>query len=200
MKEIFQTLEDRGIKRTDFDLLVIADGAGQGYERHASWACVTFNRLSGAARVMNGAVSHGTVTRAEVEPFLHAMTLDLYQDNQGVLLQPRRLVCVTDSAAAVGMFNRCWGPESQSLTPDGDVLPDRPYFKANGDLVARMRHFRDSGYTVQMVHIRRTDLPAHRRMDDLSRSGVMLKEALKGVDPYVILGTNNTEPAVPAGG
>lgn len=197
MEKILEVLSRHGISFNDFDLLVIGDGAGQHYGRHASWAMVMLDKNSARSRILSGAWSDSTITRAEVEPLLHALTIDLYEDHSGVLLNQRRVVVITDSGAATGMFNMCWGLGVQLKDVNGNLIQEPPCRRINGDLVARMRHFRDCGYVVTPVQIRRSDLPTHQLIDALSRSGRFLEQELIGKDPYVILELSGPSTTVP---
>jgi ribonuclease HI len=155
-----QLLNSLAIPPESWDLLVLGDGSGQGWNTPCGWAAVSIDRLNGLREFMVGGASCGTVNVAELEPCLHALRRDLYHHNDGKLKAVRRVAVVSDSEVTVRTGN---GEYRASFNPD---------------LWASLEYFRSAGYQVTFYWTPRNQNPMHSALDAASKQGDFLAVGL----------------------
>lgn len=134
------------------DLILIGDGAGQGWDKPAAWAVAAIDISRGTRWALTGGCSLGTVNWAEAEPYVRALAYDLHHVHQGRLEHPRRVLIITDSdyTAKVGT---------------GQYRSNK-----NGETWAAIRFFVDSGYELDWRWMTRNRDPLSVAVDQASKN------------------------------
>lgn len=98
---ILRLLKDLQIDPATCDVLLIGDGSGSRWGRGAGWACVLLEVQTGVHKFFSGALNNGTVSVAEILPYLHSL---LWYEAESTQRLRRRVHIVTDSqyAQAIG--------------------------------------------------------------------------------------------------
>jgi hypothetical protein len=160
---------DLGLPPNAWDLLLVGDGSGVGWERPAGWSVLYIDRQGGDRHLFAGGVSSGTIAWAELEPYLHCLRYDLYKRNNGKLKDIRKVSILTDSQTTARIGN-------------GEFRAN-----VNGDLWASLDYFRAVGYQVTFHWKDRNQMPATVLVDRLSRTGEIYSEMIDGQDPFDVL-------------
>jgi ribonuclease HI len=72
-------LQELGV--TYWDALLVGDGSGSGWHQGCGWASVLIDKSTNQRKLFTGAMNPGTVNRAELLAYLHAM--DWYSNGPG---------------------------------------------------------------------------------------------------------------------
>lgn len=142
-----------------YDVLLIGDGSGSGWNLATGWACTLIDRYSSAAKLFYGGANCGTISIAELMPYLHAMTWFFSQDGPGhdrlkaALANRRALVVhvITDSA----YIANC-----------GNAICER---KVHPHLWAAMDYFSTLGVVMIYHHWNRSEVTLNVLADEVSR-------------------------------
>jgi len=73
LSTIQEIMTHLGIYSQNWDVLLIGDGSGQGWEMGCGWACVLIDHYSARRKLFYGAMSSGTIGLAELLPYFHSM-------------------------------------------------------------------------------------------------------------------------------
>ena len=152
----------------NWDVLVVGDGSGQGWELGAGWASVLIDKHTYARKLLFGALNVGTVTLGELFPYIHALTWYTGKDGPGQ--QRRREIAnalgravqihiVTDSAIIAAAGNH---PESRH---------------AYAELWAVFDAFTRSGFEQTFHHVPREVVDLNILVDEVSRTARVALEA-----------------------
>lgn len=138
--EILQEVLNRaGIQEVDWDLVLIGDGSGTGWEDAAGWAGVLIDKETRGRRLMYGAMNKGSVNLAELMPYVQSLAWYHSQFGESALKRKGmlRVHVITDSqvTAQHGI---------QSCRP-GEPLPNVP----QRTLWAAVREMTRIGYVIQ---------------------------------------------------
>lgn len=147
-----------------WDVLIISDGAGSGWDGPIGWSGLLYDRWSAAYVPMIGCETSGTITRAELQPFISLLALHrarIFPDSW----KGNRLASVlafSDNLSVVNCAN-------------GGCLID-----ANQDMWRAYQTVTESRYRVVFHHLQRDLVPAHKLMDQLSASArVLARDVLR---------------------
>lgn len=81
ISEIHQLTARLGI--TTWDVLLVGDGSGSGWDIGAGWASLLIDQQTWASRMFHGAVNIGTVTIGEIMPYVHGLMWYFSDDGPG---------------------------------------------------------------------------------------------------------------------
>ncbi len=134
--ELAGILRQLGI--TDFDVCLIGDGSGTGWNDACGWACVLVDRLTHARQLFHGGMSTTSINVAEFMPYLQALCW--YHSQHGSERMQRsgmiKVHVITDSQVTAVSGNRA-----------ADLTLTLP--RANQALWASIRQFTTMGYRLQ---------------------------------------------------
>jgi ribonuclease HI len=145
---------------SDFDIMIVSDGAGNLKDTSCGWVSFVFNRPLGTITRHVGATSAGTNNYAELAPFLHAF----WHINAG-LSGPAsfKIVCVTDSELTVkqgiGQYAR----------------------NANAAQWAAVDWYTRNGYRLDWQWVARNSNPINAACDAGAKDARRLMETARGV-------------------
>lgn len=130
---------------TAWDLLLVGDGSGTGWNDCCGWACAMIDRYSRDVRPFFGAMSVGSVNVAEFMPYYQALAWFHSQHGQQRLKERGllRVHIITDSDTTVSH-----GTQSAN--------PTQPLPKVNRMLWAGMRQLGAEGYHIHYHWARRS--------------------------------------------
>jgi ribonuclease HI len=94
-----------------WDVLLVGDGSGAGWDLPVGWGCVLIDRASGLRKRFAGAMSAGTSYLAELYPYVHALSWLAARRKRKAEVLPLRVVVVTDSQAVVAHARKLRGGE-----------------------------------------------------------------------------------------
>jgi hypothetical protein len=98
-----------------WDLLIVGDGSGSGWNQACGWAATLVDNVYGARRFFYGGMDCGSVNLAESMPYLHA--LSWYDAHHGKTLLKQlgflRVHVLTDSQTIATWGNRAASPEGE---------------------------------------------------------------------------------------
>lgn len=98
-----------------WDLLIVGDGSGSGWNHACGWAATLIDNVHNARRFFYGAMDCGSVNLAESMPYLQA--LGWYDAHYGKALLKQlgfiRVHVLTDSQTIATWGNRAAGPEGE---------------------------------------------------------------------------------------
>lgn len=184
---ILQTLPDllNHLRIQTWDVVIIGDGSGSGWDIGVGWAAGLVDRYSNARKLFFGGMNCGTVTLGEIFPYLHAMVWYVSKDGPG---KARR-----KQAAARG---RCVEvhiiTDSQVVVTHGSNPGSR---RAHRELWASMDAYAHSGYNIHYHHVGRDVIDMNILMDEVARCA---REALKNVVPTAIEKLQKAYPGLPS--
>lgn len=129
-----QPLLDR-LHITTYDLLLVADGSGNAWDKACGWAGILIDRQTRGRRVCYGAVNQGSISFAETIPYLHLLSwFDQHYGKERLQsLGSLNVHIVTDSQVVAN-----WGTAAMS--------PSAPIPRKQCVFWAAMRHLRSLGY------------------------------------------------------
>ena len=148
------------LKSDDFDLMLIADGAGSFVNTPCGWFATLYERSSGKTWEHYGGAGGGTNNYAELEPFVFCLwayrhVLWAYHtgkmEGQGQVIQAPRVLCVSDSEITVKCGNREY---------------ER---KKNLPLWASIEWFENRGYKFQWIHVPRNSNRFNEKADVVAK-------------------------------
>lgn len=142
--ELLQAILDR-IGNPQWDLLIVGDGSGSGWDRACGWAGILLDNQTRGRKLVYGAMNVGSVNSAESMPYLQALSwFDATQGKERLRTRGMLNVHVlTDSQVIANWGNR-------AMSPDGN-LP-----RSNIAYWAAMREFRRLGYHCHFHWARRS--------------------------------------------
>lgn len=161
-------LEAHGVAQDAWDVCLIGDGSGQGWDKGIGWACVAIDRMSGTREVLCGGASSGTVNIAELEPYLATLRRDYYYRHGGKLQQMRRVVILSDSQVTV-------------RTGNGEYQP-----RTNEEMWLMVKFWESRGYQIRWIWVERNQNPLHVLIDRLSKTSEMYTDLVNIEDVYGI--------------
>jgi len=164
-----------------WDLLLLGDGSGQGWDKPAGWAVVGIDRLSQSRFALMGGCSRGTVNWAESDCYLRGLAYDFHHLHGGKLLQHRRVLIVSDSQFTVNVGNG----EARS--------------RANSEVWAGFQHLHDEGYRLTWRWNPRNNNPLAVELDICSRQGDVMESGVDWLQHnlYDLLPFGGMKPAQP---
>lgn len=145
----------------DWDVLIIGDGAGSGWEISAGWAAVLIDKYSYSRKLFYGGMNTGSVTLGELFPYLHAMLWYTGKDGPG----KQRLY----DAAAAGFRTSLRihiVTDSQVVATAGNNPASRHSYPA---LWAAFDAFVRQGFEITFHHVARTLIDMNILVDEVSR-------------------------------
>lgn len=134
-----------------WDLLLFGDGSGQGWSKPIGWAVATIDR-SNKRDVIFGGNSSGTISIAEIEPYVYALRKHFSQHNYK-LEHKLRVYIFSDSAYVVSVGN-------------GVAQPT-----AHQELWLAINYYRQQGYVITFIHSPRNSNPLQIVIDMASKEG-----------------------------
>jgi hypothetical protein len=161
----------------DWDFLLIGDGSGAGWNLGIGWACTLIDRQSWAAKMFYGGINSGTVSLAEILPYLHSLLWFFSQDGPGK--------------------DRVRAAQANHRVLRGHVITDSAYVANCGNQVAtRQQHaplwramdaFSEQGVTLTYHHWGRKTLSLNILADEVARQARYTIDAAyqHGVDALV---------------
>ena len=151
---MIQTLEDllESVNTPPWDLILIGDGSGVGWDKSSGWAVCMIDRLGGYRKFFHGFVSAGTVNWAEAVCFTHPLRYDFFQVNKGKLKSERKVLIFSDSQVTVHTGNGLYPKD------------------ANGDVWAQIEFFRSKGYKLTYHFTNRSTFALHTLVDQISKA------------------------------
>lgn len=155
---LMKFLEHSGIGQNDWDVLLIADGSGSGWDSPTGWAVVVIDRLTGIRKVLYGGQNRGTINAAEVHPFLWGIR---YYHNVVRKDKDREIVvcCLSDSEITV----KCGQGVYKA--------------KTNIDLWQALKYWESRGYIFRWQHVPRETLDLQILTDEIAgRARTKIKE------------------------
>jgi ribonuclease HI len=179
---------DRGDKvprLEQWDTLLIGDGSGSGWDLGAGWACVLIDKYSGARKLFCGALNTGTVSLAEIFPYLHAMCWYAAKDGPG---SRRRQEAVSAGRA----LNIHVVTDSQYVAQAGNSAITR---KQHKELWAAFDAYRLQGYQMIFHHVPREVINLNVFVDAVSRQARL---ALAEVYQSAVAELQRNYPGVPS--
>lgn len=87
LSSVQEILTKLDIGHNDWDILLVGDGSGQGWEMGCGWACVLVDKMSARRKLFFGGMNSGTIGIGELFPYLHAMMW--YSRNPGKIRHKR---------------------------------------------------------------------------------------------------------------
>ena len=169
-----------------WDLFIVGDGSGSGWDGAAGWASTLIdNNQQQARRFFYGACNSGSVNFAETMPYLQAMTWYDAHFGKELLKQKGTLhVCIlTDSQVIAN-----WGNKA-ATTQARPPRKMRAYW-------AGLRDLRMLGYTFQFYWAPRMTTALNWAADLMA--GLTRQEVIKAANPEYIRGENHAERAAAA--
>lgn len=146
-----QLLQQYNITR--WDLLIVADGSGVGWQTGIGWSALLLDHHNGTWSSVGGGQSQGTIGMAELLPFWMALKLHQATIRPSHRTEPLTTHAFSDNETVVNVGNG----KAQDY--------------ANSDLWEGLRHFLARGqYVVTWHHLPRDTLPIHIMADQLSAS------------------------------
>lgn len=76
-----QILQQFGVEPNAWDVLIVGDGSGTGWNNACGWSCVLVDRMLGLRKGLYGGMNAGTSYLAELIPYVQA--LSWYMDGPG---------------------------------------------------------------------------------------------------------------------
>lgn len=148
-----------------WDILLVGDGSGSGWNGNAGWACIMIERETLERHVFYGACSPGSIGFAEIMPYFQALAW--YHSNSKQ--SGRRIHILTDSQYVVTTGKREY---------KGSV-------RANRYLWSMFDWFKRQGTTITWHWKPRETTSLNRYVDDLSRQArlqLMNQDLIKKVE------------------
>jgi hypothetical protein len=163
-----------------FDLILMGDGSGTGWELPIGFAAMAIWRNPDLRKVFSGCLNHGTIGQAEILPYLTAIRYDYQVIAKGNLEAKRRVIIISDSQVSVNVGNGI----QQAHT--------------NKDLWESYKWFLNLGYEITWIWVERNENDIHKLAHSLSNiARKLLTDELK-IDPYKILPTEGPYEIDPA--
>jgi ribonuclease HI len=166
LNELLAELE---VPANHWDLLLVGDGAGQGWLTHAGWAICLIDRIDGYRKLFSGCVNAGTVAWAEAAGALHALRWHYENHRRSIHSGPIEVVITTDN-------------QTTARIGAGEYQASR-----NLDVWAGFDFFKSVNYHLNWKWVERNKNPLHIAVDKLSKNGRHHAEACALVDPYKLL-------------
>ena len=173
-----------GLNIQHWDLAIVGDGSGSGWSGGAGWASVLIERRTGARKTFYGSFNLGTVTVAEIFPWLYPLLWYTSYEGPG----KQRLVMAKRANKPLRV---CVLSDSDVIVRGGNFPPSR---KAHQALWSLLSFYQNEGMDITFHHIPRDTYSLHILMDHLSRqSRLSLKTAQPATDKIM----QNSFPGLP---
>lgn len=153
-----------------WDVLIVGDGSGSGWDKGTGWACVLLDRFSWHAKLFYGAINTGTITIGELFPYLHSLIWYFSSDGPGK--DRINAVRLTGRALQVHIIT-----DNSSVALGGNQPETR---KANLELWAAMDTIRARGISLVFHHWRRDGVSLNILADEVARQSRVTIEAAYG--------------------
>jgi len=169
-----------------WDLLLVGDGSGTGWNQACGWACTLIEKQSNLRRFFYGGMDSGSINLAEVMPYLQGLTW--YDANVGKerlqKLDYLRVVVLTDSQVTAHWGNQAMGSVDASVP------------RKQLGFYAAMRELRRVGYhcTFHWAPRMTTDL---NWVADLM-AGLTRQEVIRAANPTYVFGADHAVRAANA--
>lgn len=168
--ELLQAVLDRA-SITQWDVLIVGDGSGSGWDSACGWACVLVDRATRGRRLFYGAMNAGSVNFAETMPYLQA--LNWYDQHGGGKARLKeqgflRVHIITDSQVIAR-----WGTEALN-----GALPRKHIV-----MWAGLKEFRRLGYCIDFHWANRSTSLLNWASDLIA--GMARREMQRSMDPKV---------------
>lgn len=171
---------------TMWDALLIGDGSGSGWNIGVGWACILIDRDSGQAKVFWGGANAGTVTLAELFPYLHAMSW--YTGNKKAPGRRRR-----KELAEIGRCMEIHVVTDSRITAQNGMHPESRH--THLEWWAAVDAYRTRGYNLTFHHMVRNSTNLNILADALSRQSRL---AIESVFPSAVKELQAEYPGLPS--
>lgn len=161
LKQLVQSLR----LPNDWDVLMIGDGAGCGWDSPSGWAVTVFDRQHNRKEVFSGGLSGNSTTCAELFPYLHAMIWHARVLAKAVRKESGRLPINVHIVTDVQSLAEAGNNFEQLLRDPKKLKLTRPFW-------AGLRQFVESGYRFTFYWSRRGTFETHREMNTLARKAM----------------------------
>lgn len=148
-------------KITQWDVLIVGDGSGLGWDKACGWAGVLIDKAAGARMLGFGAMFPGTVTLGELFPYLHTLLWYTGKDGPG---KQRRAELAARHGRNVHIHVVT---DSQTIATSGNNPGSR---QAHKPLWAAMDVFPQMGYQIFYHHIPREVVDLNFFVDAVSKA------------------------------
>jgi hypothetical protein len=175
MAPIGEVLSELGV--TDWDVLIVGDGSGVGWDRGCAWASVLIEHYSMRRAVFKGVWDPGTVGIAELSAYFHALVA--YASGPGKTRLHDLLQSRSDARVQVHVIT-----DNETIVRQGLGVYSR---KANAPVWAGIDYVVSTGYRVHWHFLKRDRLGLNQLVDHLSRECRKAVEAIQpppGTGPY----------------
>jgi hypothetical protein len=151
-----------------WDLLIVGDGSGSGWDKGTGWSCVLLDRFSWHAKLFYGGINTGTITIGELFPYLHALIWYFSGDGPGK--DRLNAVRATGRAMQVHIVT-----DNAAVALGGNVPESR---HSNLELWCALDHIRSRGVSLVFHHWRRDSVSLNILADEVARqSRVTIEKA-----------------------
>jgi len=144
---------------TNWDVMVVGDGSGSGWQLGAGWAAVLVDKYSGCRKLFYGAMNTGTVTLGELFPYLHALSWYTAKDGPG----RTRLKDAKSASKKVGVH---LVTDSQAVATAGNNPNSR---HAHRELWTAFDEYQRRGFAIQFHHVARELVDLNILVDAIAR-------------------------------
>ena len=179
-----ETLAD--LKIRTWDALMLGDGSGSGWNIGIGWAVILIDQHTMRAKPFWGAVNAGTVTLAELYPYLHAMSW-YTSDKQSPGRRRRRQIVQSGRNMEIHIVT-----DSRTTSQNGQNPPSR---KTHREWWAAVDAYQQRGYNMTFHHMTRNTTNLNILADALSRQS---RIAVEGVFPSAVKELQDKYPGVPS--
>jgi hypothetical protein len=172
---IFQVLGELSVH--EWEVLLIGDGSGSGWDRACGWASILIERQSARRKTFFGAMNLGTVNIGEVKPYVHALAW--YSEGPG-----RERLHGLRSNGRLPRLPVHIITDSEIIANQGSGVARR---KANRPWWAALDELAAMGYDLNWHWMARDRLGLNMLMDYLSRAARKAVESVRlpaGVSEY----------------
>lgn len=160
----------------DWDVLMVGDGSGCGWDIGCGWATAVVDRASGGRKLLWGGWSTGTVTIAELMPYVHALAW--YENVCGERTRAAR----NKAVLAVHVIS-----DSQTVVHQGNHTAGRhkllPWW-------ACWAGYLRAGYTARFHHVRREQVGLNVLCDHVGRCARLAAQGVAAGAPAAVYDVN----------
>jgi len=146
-------------KISEWDALIIGDGSGAGWDVGIGWAGVLIDRKSCGRKLFFGSANIGTITIAEMFPYL--LALSWYTRPKGAGIQRRKDAIVQNRPVLIHIIT-----DSLSVVCAGNNLEPK---KRQNELWEVFNAYRRRGFEIHFHHVGRSIAAMNVLADEVAR-------------------------------